>query len=163
MQILVLRGFSLAISGCPSTDFCKRQTELKNRPKKSHLSCTLMRELSGPESSTIAFFVIVITYSFRTYESISDSKGQVENSREHADILKGADEVVHGHHRLLVKDRAKYFLCRAKMKISTNPKIPCISVHWRPRGQSTRFGLNYLDYFLPNPAVPSSPAPCQVQ
>ena len=45
MQILVLRGFSLAISGCPSTDFCKRQTELKNRPKKSHLSCTLMREL----------------------------------------------------------------------------------------------------------------------
>ena len=46
MQILVLRGFSLAISGCPSTDFCKRQTELKNRPKKSHLSCTLMRELT---------------------------------------------------------------------------------------------------------------------
>ena len=122
-------------------------------PKMSHLACTLMRELSVPVFSAIACLAIVITYSYRTYESISDSKGQAKNSREKADILKGADKVVHGHHRLLVKDRANYFLCRAKMKISTNPKIPCILVHWRPR-VIYRFELNYLVCFCQTPQFP---------
>ena len=127
-----LRRFSLAIVVCPRTDFCKRQTEFKICPKMSHLSCTLMRELSVPEQITTILCSKIIIYSYRPYESISDSKRLAKNSREQVNSLKWADEVVRGHRLLSAKDRANHFICRSKIKISLNPKISGICYFFMP-------------------------------